>query len=254
MRTKKMFGAAALILALAVVIPTSADDALHWYIKHNKDGKRPETGPELSVINDNNAYYLGPDEKVIYLTFDAGYENGNVEKILDILKKHEVPAAFFVLENLVCRNTDLVERMANEGHLVCNHTAKHKNMARINDKSEFENELRTLERVYKEKTGKELAKFYRPPEGTFSVSNLKHAKELGYTTVFWSFAYADWDNNKQYDESRALEMILSHVHNGEIMLLHPTSATNAAILDEVLATLKSRGYRFGTLEELCRQA
>ncbi len=241
------------LLSLCFITVVGADNALHWYIKHNRDGKRPELDSSLSVINENNAYYLGADDRVIYLTFDAGYENGNIEKVLDVLKKHNATAAFFVLENLVARNTDLVLRMANEGHLVCNHTASHKNMSRVNDFEAFEKELSALEKVYEEKTGNKLAKFYRPPEGAFNENNLIHAQKLGYTTVFWSFAYPDWDNNKQPDQRRALEKILSHVHNGEIMLLHPTSATNAAILDSVLTTLEERGYRFGSLTELCAQ-
>ncbi|MBQ7822214.1 MAG: polysaccharide deacetylase family protein [Clostridia bacterium] len=228
----------------------AADGVVHWYVKNNKDHRRPALEGDLSLINGHNASYIGADEKVIYLTFDAGYENGNVARILDTLKKHDVKAAFFVLENLIKRDTDLVKRMASEGHLVCNHTASHKNMSLVTDKNTFASELEALEKVYTEYTGNTLAKYYRPPEGSFNESNLIHADELGYHTVFWSFAYADWDNNKQPDTERALDKIMSHIHNGEIMLLHPTSATNAAILDTLLTRLKSEGYRFGTLDEL----
>lgn len=240
------------VISICLMTAVFANGSLNWYVKHNKEHKRPELDSGLSVINTHNAHYLGADEKVIYLTFDAGYENGNVEKILDILKKHNAPAAFFILENLVTRNTALVKRMADEGHLVCNHTATHKNMSRIDDKEAFISELRRLEDVYREYTGGEIAKFYRPPEGSFNESNLKFADEMGYTTVFWSFAYADWDNNKQPDSQRALDKILSHTHNGEIMLLHPTSTTNAEILDRVITGLKEQGYRLGSLDELCK--
>lgn len=240
------------ILSLYLMTVVFASGTLNWYVKHNKDHKRPELDGGLNIINEHNAYYLGDDEKVIYLTFDAGYENGNVEKILDVLKKHNAPAAFFVLENLITRNTALVKRMADEGHLVCNHTATHKNMSKINDKEAFISELRRLEDVYREYTGKEIAKFYRPPEGSFNEKNLEFADEMGYKTVFWSFAYADWDNNKQPECERALDKILSHTHNGEIMLLHPTSSTNAEILDSVITQLKAQGYRLGHLEELCK--
>ncbi len=225
-------------------------EAVNWYVKNNSEHKRPMLDAGLSVINRHNACYIGNDEKVIYLTFDAGYENGNVEKILDILKKHNVKAAFFVLENLIKRNTELVCRMADEGHLVCNHTASHKNMSLVYEREAFERELRNLEKVYTEHTGKELDKFYRPPEGSFNEQNLAFADEMGYKTVFWSFAYADWDNGKQPERERAINKIMSHIHNGEIMLLHPTSATNAAILDEVLTKLETQGYRFGSLNEL----
>lgn len=250
--TKKI---SVLLLALVCLLTFSgtvyaADGVVHWYVKNNKEHKRPALEGDLTVINGHNAAYIGPDEKVIYLTFDAGYENGNVEKILNILKKHDVKGAFFILENIVVRNTDLVKRMADEGHLVCNHTAKHKNMSLINDREAFKAELEALEKIYTEYTGNTLAKYYRPPEGSFSECNLTHADEMGYTTVLWSFAYADWDNNKQPDTEKSLEKIMAHIHNGEIMLLHPTSATNAAILDELITRLKAEGYRFGTLDEL----
>lgn len=231
-----------------------AYNTCNWYVRNNVEHKRPELDGELSVINGKRAVYLGPDEKVIYLTFDAGYENGNVEKILDVLKAHNAKGAFFILENLVLRNTELVKRMADEGHTVCNHTARHKNMSLVHDEAEFAAELERMEKVYNEKTGRELSKFYRPPEGAFSEANLDFAAKLGYSTVFWSFAYADWDNNKQMSGDKAIEKIMKHIHNGEIMLLHPTSATNAAILDEVLTRLEADGWRFGTLDELCTEA
>ena len=152
---KRVFVTLLLVLTLTVVVSA---EPVHWYVKNNTEHKRPQLDSALSVINGHNACYLGKDEKVIYLTFDAGYENGNVEKILDILKKHNATGAFFILENLITRNTELVRRMANEGHLVCNHTARHKNMSLINDKAAFERELKALETVYSEYTGKELDK------------------------------------------------------------------------------------------------
>ncbi len=238
------------LLSILVLTGAVFAEPVHWYVKNNTEHKRPALDSALSVIEGHNAYYLGKDEKVIYLTFDAGYENGNVEKILDILKKHNATGAFFILENLITRNTELVRRMADEGHLVCNHTARHKNMSLVSDKDAFERELVALEKIYTEYTGKTLDKFYRPPEGSFNKQNLIFADEMGYKTVFWSFAYADWDNDKQPDREKAIKKVMSHIHNGEIMLLHPTSATNAAILDEILTKLSAQGYRFGSLNEL----
>ena len=142
--------------------------------------------------------------------------------------------------------------MADEGHTVCNHTRSHPNMTRITDKKTFAMQLESLEKTYKELTGYDMAKIYRPPEGRFSEQNLRYAKELGYKTVFWSFAYADWDNGKQFDKDKAMKKILDHIHNGEIMLLHPTSATNAEIMDELLTRLENDGYRFASIEELWR--
>ena len=237
---------------LAVTVSAKSDN---WYCVHEKDHRRPRADASLSYIEQYDGYYIGADEndKVIYLTFDAGYENGNVSKILDVLKEKEVPAAFFVLSHLIENDTALVERMFDEGHLVCNHTAKHKDMSAVTDKAAFEAELKALETVCLERTGKQMAKYYRPPEGKFSESNLRHAQELGYQTIFWSFAYADWDNQKQMDADAAKQKILSNIHAGEVMLLHPTSATNAAILGEVIDECRAQGYRFGTLHELTQK-
>lgn len=235
--------------------PCSGHSSVYsWYCPHRKDGQPPEIPTEMSFVEEHGGFYLDrnakDDDKVIYLTFDAGYENGNVEKILDTLKAENVPGAFFILDNLITTNTDLVKRMADEGHLVCNHTAKHRDMSAVTEKEAFAAELAKLEAIYKEYTGEEMAKFYRPPEGKFSELNMIHADELGYKTVFWSFAYADWDNNKQMSPEKAIDKVLTGTHNGEILLLHPTSATNAAILPELIRSWKSMGYRFGSLTEL----
>ena len=241
--------------ALLFSIPAAADSAQNWYCKRQKNHERPSIEPQMSFVTKNGGIFLGtnPEEKVIYLTFDAGYENGNVERILDVLKKHNAPGAFFVLDNLIRRNTDLVCRMANEGHLVCNHTAHHKDMTKLSDTA-FEAELAELESTYQELTGHEMAKFYRPPEGRFNEQNLACAKRLGYTTVFWSLAYADWDNNKQPAPDYAKKLLCANIHNGAILLLHPTSKTNADILDELLTTWEAEGYRFGSLTDFSGNA
>lgn len=242
----------ALCLCAVFIISFSvnADDAQNWYCKRQKDHRRPDIEPQMNFITENGGVYLGenPDDKVIYLTFDAGYENGNVERILDVLKKHNAEGAFFILENLVVRNTDLVCRMAKEGHLVCNHTAHHKDMTKLSG-TELASEIRALEDVYREKTGYEIAKFYRPPEGKFDERSLAAVKEMGYMTVFWSLAYADWDNNKQPDRGYARNLLLDNTHNGAVILLHPTSETNADILDDLMTEWENEGYRFGSLTE-----
>ncbi len=226
----------------------------NWYCKPNSTHTPPVLDTDQRWIEDYDAYYIDHKAKdghpVIYLTFDAGYENGNIAKILDVLKAHKTTAAFFILDNLIARSPELVCRMQKEGHLVCNHTKRHPDMTKICDRKTFAEQLTTLENHYKELTGCEMAKIYRPPEGRYSRQNLEYAKSMGYKTVFWSFAYADWDNNRQPDPKAALEKILSRLHNGEIMLLHPTSATNAAIMDELLTQLESKGYRFGSLTQL----
>ena len=233
--------------------------AYNWYCKRTTDNSQPALDPMFSFIDEYDAYYIDnkncdytSDDKVIYLTFDAGYENGNIEKILDLLKEKKVTGAFFILENLVKRNPLLIKRMADEGHLICNHTASHKDMTKVTDISNFKCELDKLESVCMEETGVSVSKYYRPPEGRFSEMNLSYADELGYKTIFWSFAYADWDNNAQMSEKDAIEKVLNGTHNGEVILLHPTSATNAAILDDLIDAWKKDGFTFGTLDELTK--
>lgn len=247
----------AFIVTLAIfLLPCAAASEMRWYCKYNDTHTQPPIPSEFAFIEDNGGVYIDHEhgdacaDKVIYLTFDVGYENGNVAKTLDILKKHNAPGTFFVLENVVRRDTELVKRMFAEGHTVGNHTMSHKNMAYA-DRQTFETELYGLEKLCTELTGGTVAKIYRPPEGCFSESNMKILSDMGYKTVFWSCAYADWDNNKQPTPEAALNKLLTRLHNGEILLLHPTSATNAAILDEFMTTLENQGYRFASVTELC---
>lgn len=241
--------------AIPVFAASSDTVAYNWYTKRNDTHTLSPLDNNLKFITEYNAVYgdtkaSEQGDKVIYLTFDAGYENGNVEKILNTLKKHSAPGAFFLLENFIKRNPGLIHRMKDEGHLICNHTLSHPDMTKLTDRSAFAAQLSGLADLLKNESGIEIAKYYRPPEGRFSKQNLKYAEELGYKTVFWSFAYADWDNGNQPSEQYAIKKILDNAHPGEIMLLHPTSATNANILDTVLTSLKAEGYRFASLDEL----
>ena len=222
-----------------------------WYFKPKDDGSRPELCPEADFIDNYDTITIGnAQEKKIYLTFDAGYENGNVEKILDILKANEVKGTFFVLPRLVDKNTDLCRRMKEEGHIVGNHSVHHKNMGLVADIENFREETTRLDDFFLEKTGYEMDKYFRPPEGAFTENTLKFADELGYTTVFWSLAYADWDNNKQMNPDKALGILLKRTHNGCVLLLHPTSQTNALILDRYIKTMKDKDYEFCLVDEL----
>lgn len=252
-----IFSMAIFLLVFAVNTGVFAEKAYDWFFKSASDHTQPEVFGGSKMPDKYGSLYLGsPDEKVIYITFDAGYENGNVEKVLDVLKEHSVPAAFFILPELPRRYPHLVKRMAEEGHLVCNHSYSHRDMSGITDYNEFVEELTKLEDTCREKAGVAMAKYFRPPKGTFSEKSLEFCREAGYVPVFWSFAYADWDNNAQKDVVWAYNKIMSNIHNGMVMLLHPTSATNASVLGRVLTDLKARGYRFGTLDELreyCRR-
>ena len=223
-----------------------------WYVKRNDEHKTPVLPSEFSFLSECGGWYCDRSEtpeKTLYLTFDAGYENGNVARILDVLKAEQVPAAFFILEHLVKSESPLVGRMIDEGHLVCNHTATHKNLARCSQ-GEFRAELERMEKSYRGAMGCEISRYFRPPEGVFTIDNLKTAQEMGYRTVFWSFAYADWDNCHQPDPEAAISKILKHTHPGAVLLLHPTSETNANILPSLIKTWREQGYRFGTLDEL----
>lgn len=247
-----------LLIIFSNTLLVNATDSYSWYCVHRKDHLQPSCDKEMEFIEEYNGYYIDKRycdecaEKVIYLTFDAGYENGNVEKTLDVLKEEDVCGAFFILGNLIEKNPELVERMFNDGHTVCNHTYRHDSMIG-KSKDDVSRELSRLEELCLEKTGGTISKYYRPPEGRFNRETMKIADELGYKTIFWSFAYADWDNDSQPKRQQALKKILDNVHNGEVMLLHPTSSTNADILGEVIRSLKNEGYRFGSLDELCEQ-
>lgn len=224
----------------------------NWYFKHVKNGEPPLPPPEsASFISKYNACYLGDtSKKVLYLTFDEGYENGYTAPILDVLKKHNVKAAFFVVKPYITSNPDLIKRMVDEGHLVCNHSNHHPSMASITDKAKFNKELSDVEDAFYELTGKKMPKYFRPPMGKYSETSLKLTEEYGYKTVFWSFAYADWDTKKQPSLDFAKKRILEKTHNGAIILLHAVSKTNAEILDSLITEWKNQGYELKSLEEL----
>ena len=243
-----------LIFNVAINAYATSSDELSWYVKRN--GKlSPGFPAETEVLDTLNAYYIDKkcddDNKKIYITFDAGYENGNVSRILDVLHDECVPAAFFILDNIIIKNTDVVRRMIEDGHTVCNHTKRHKNLS-SSSKSEIENDLKALEEIYREKTGCEMSKYFRFPEGKYSINALRSVNELGYKTVFWSFGYEDWDNNNQPTREYSIKKILSNTHSGAVFLFHPTSKTNADIMPTLIRAWRDMGYSFGTLDELCR--
>ena len=244
----------AVVIALAVSVSVFASSALStgsWGLSFRQEGAPPIGNAGKDQLRQYQAAYIGnTNEKVLYLTFDAGYENGCTAKILDTLKEKQVPAAFFLVGNYIRQSPDLVRRMVAEGHTVGNHTMHHYDMSRLSDKAAFSKELTDLEALYKETVGQELPKFYRPPQGIYSEENLKMAQELGYKTLFWSLAYVDWNNDAQPTKEAAFAKLLPRTHNGAVVLLHSTSKTNAEILGELIDKWKEAGYRFGTLEEL----
>ncbi len=254
-RTIAIFLAAVVVFCALPFMP-SADtpesaDVANWGLSFKDPGKRPIIDASPELLAKYNAHFVGnEDEKVLYITFDAGFENGNTPEILDALKEHNAPAAFFLVGNVLDREPELVRRIVEDGHIVGNHTAHHPDMSTISDINKFSAELSAVEEKYKEITGQEMKKFFRPPEGKFSEESLRMAHELGYATVFWSLAYVDWISDKQPDPDTAISTLCERVHPGAIVLLHSTSATNAKILSSLLAKWKEMGYTFKSLEEL----
>ena len=229
-----------------------ATGAANWGLSFQQEGQPPVGNATTAELAAHNAYYIGDTgQKRIYLTFDAGYENGYTPAILDTLKKQGVPATFFVVGHYLESAPDLVKRMVAEGHTVANHTYSHPDMSAIAGKDAFLHELGRVEETYHAITGQEMPKFYRPPQGKYSEQNLKMACEAGYTTFFWSLAYVDWQTDQQPTREQALEKLIGRIHPGAVVLLHSTSATNAAVLEEVILKWKEMGYTFGTLSELC---
>ncbi len=232
-------------------VPTSGEAYDNWGLSFREAGKTPVGNATKDFLAKYDSYFVGnEEEKVIYLTFDAGYENGNTGKILDALKKHEVPAAFFLVGNYIDREPELVLRMRDEGHTVGNHTLSHPDMSAIESEEKFAAQLSGLSEKYKNVCGEEMKKFYRPPQGKFSEKNLAMAQKLGYKTVFWSLAYVDWYDDKQPSREEAMKKLTERIHPGAIVLLHSTSRTNAEVLDELLAKWKDMGYRFESIENL----
>ena len=256
-----VLGAVTLVLMLAGAgtaydkwfgpVTTVNAEVTNWGLSFPTPGQPPVGNASSEELEALSARYLGDvSEPVIYLTFDAGFENGNTPAILDALKKHHAPAAFFLVGNYLETAPDLVRRMVEEGHVVGNHTTSHPDMSKIADLETFQQELKGVEDLYREVTGQEMPKLYRPPQGKFSLENLKQAQQLGYTTVFWSLAYVDWYTDNQPTKEQAFDKLLPRIHNGAIVLLHSTSSTNAQILDELLTKWEQAGYRFGNLKEL----
>ena len=223
----------------------------NWGLSFREEGKTPVGNATKEFLSGYDACFVGnEEEKVIYLTFDAGYENGNTAKILDSLKKHNAPAAFFLVGNYIDKEPELVKRMKEEGHIVGNHTLSHPDMSAISSEENFRKEIEGLEEKYKNVCGEEMKKFYRPPQGKFSEENLRMAQNLGYKTVFWSLAYVDWYDNKQPSHESAMKTLTERIHPGAVVLLHSTSRTNAEILDELLTKWEEMGYRFESMENL----
>ena len=238
------------------MIDTNAESVstkkIEWGIKRSDNHEQPDLGSEnRKVLEENNGIALGNSEsKAIYLTFDEGYEAGYTSQILEILKENDVKATFFLTAHYINTQEELVKQMIEEGHIIGNHTVNHKSMPSLTE-DEIKKEVMDLHQSVYEKFGYEM-KYIRPPKGEFSEKTIQVTNSLGYKTVMWSFAYEDWNEEKQPDEEKAKEKILKNLHNGEIMLLHGNSKTNTNILDSIIKEAKNMGYEFKSLDEFER--
>lgn len=249
LETKKTSTIYKTLLASTTALSTKK---IGWGIKRNDNHEQPDLGAtNKRIIEEFDGMAIGnPDEKLIYLTFDVGYEGGHTTKILDVLKENDVKAAFFITGQFLKTNPNIIQRMIDEGHIIGNHTVNHKCLPECSEET-IKEEMMNLHKDIFEKFNYEM-KYMRPPKGEYSEQCLAYIQNLGYKAVMWSFAYDDWENNKQGREEYGKKKIMNNVHNGEIMLLHATSKDNANILDEVIKNIKSQGYEFKSLDEFVK--
>lgn len=226
-----------------------SNQKIGWGIKRNDNHEQPDVGSNnKKVLEENEGICLGNQEKKnIYLTFDEGYEAGYTPQLLNTLKDNQVKATFFITAHYVNTQPELVQQMIDEGHIIGNHTVNHKSMPDLTEEK-IKTEVMELHQVINEKFNYEM-KYIRPPKGEYSEKTLQVTNQLGYKTVMWSFAYEDWNEDKQPDEEVAKKKIVSNLHNGEIMLLHGNSKTNTNVLDSVIKEAKNMGYEFKSLDE-----
>jgi peptidoglycan-N-acetylmuramic acid deacetylase len=226
-----------------------SNNTLSWYFNRNSN-HQPPTAQRTFDIRTLNGFYLGDiSQKTVYLTFDEGYEYGFTSEILNILAEKNIQAAFFVTLPYVRSQPELIQRMINEGHLVCNHSVRHLSSPSLTDE-EFEYEIMELERFYAQNFDAEMAKFFRPPMGEYSARTLALADNLGYRTVFWSFAYQDWIVDNQPGADVAYNTVMNNLHNGSVILLHAVSESNTQALPYIIDSVIEQGYRFGSLLEI----
>ena len=244
-----------LTLGLMVMMPITAlstsTKSYGWGLPRHKTGERPDPGRLYeSILAKHKAFYIDKiNDHHIYLTFDAGYEQGYTEMILDVLKEENVPATFFLTGQYLEKHPDLVKRMVSENHIIGNHTYYHPDLTKIS-RADYEKDIKKFEDKYFEITNQKLMKIMRPPSGTFSERSLSIADELGYYNIFWSLAYKDWDIHDQKGADYAYHSVMKRMHPGAIILLHNVSEDNALALKRIIVDLKKQGYQFKSISNL----
>ena len=229
---------------------TVGGNSYGWGFSKNKDHKQPYIGAYADEIKDTNSYYVGDVNKSkVYLSFDAGYDNGNLIKILDVLQEKDVEATFFLTGDFLERFSDLVIEINNRGHVVGNHTWSHKNITKLSS-MEIEEEIQKVENKYYEITGEKINTYFRPPAGVFNKNSLMEIKKLGYSTIFWSIAYKDWETNKQGNINNSVNSVIDNLHNGAIILLHTVSNDNVDALPLIIDKIREEGYDIESINKL----
>ena len=233
----------------ATTVSEPGKESYSWYFRPNSNHEIPLVSPDVqAMLADYDAFYVLPNnENKIYLTFDQGYENGYTGKILDILKANNVRVAFFITGHYLKTQPELIKRMKNEGHLVCNHTANHPDLSTVS-RDKFEQEITSLEDEYRQLTNLEMDKYLRPPMGNYSPASLSYAKEMGYRVVFWSMAFKDWDITAQPGAEYSYQHVVNNIHPGAVILLHAVSQSNTEALDRIIKDLSAAGYTFATFD------
>lgn len=245
---------ALIVLCIAVlgVNVQAAERSYHYGFKKSKDGQLPSIDQEgfKAILEKEKAIFLGnTSQKELYLTFDNGYENGFTIKILDVLKEKKVPATFFVTGHYVKSEASLLQRMVNEGHLIGNHSWSHPDMTQLTT-AKIKEELERVKDEVGQVTGQNKMAYLRPPRGIFSEKLLAVSNELGYTNVFWSIAYKDWETNVQKGWKYAYDNVIAQLHPGAVILLHSVSKDNAAALGAIIDEARRQGYEFRRIDEL----
>ncbi|MCA0971909.1 delta-lactam-biosynthetic de-N-acetylase [Halobacillus litoralis] len=237
------------ICLMAICLPAAAS-AEGWGYKKSTDGEVPDVGRYGPMIEQYDGFYVDDSgDKTVYLTFDNGYEQGYTGQVLDVLKEKQVPAAFFITGHYIESAPDLVKRMADEGHLIGNHSWSHPDFTKVS-KQEMKKELDRVDEAVQKLTKQETMSFVRPPRGTFNEQTMEWAKEFGYTHAFWSVAFKDWETDKQKGWEYAYHSVMDQIHPGAVVLLHSVSQDNAEALSQMIDELRKRGYQFGTLNDL----
>lgn len=224
-----------------------------WGFSKNNNHTQPYIGSYEQEIEGTNSYYVGDEnEKTVFLTFDAGYDNGNLIKILDVLDEKEVVGTFFITGDFLTRFSDLVIEINNRGHIVGNHTWSHRKITQLSF-DELKEELTKVEEEYKKLTRENINHYFRPPEGVFNNESLKNIKQLNYNTIFWSIAYKDWETNKQGNVEKAVNSVIDNLHNGAIILLHTVSEDNVKALPIIIDKIRDSGYKIESIDNLIKK-